>query len=118
MFLSVEMMSMAGTLTVPPYPMMKCEPARLVRVAERERQLGMGQVLPLALVDVQIGTAQSGGADAHQHVERVSQLRLGNLVHRRAFVILVQPYCLYQCSPPSGPLVSRCQNPSASAWSR
>jgi hypothetical protein len=35
-------------------------------------QLEMGQVLPLALVDVQTGKAQAGGADAHQHIEPVA----------------------------------------------
>ena len=43
-----------------------------------------------------MASLKSGGADTHQHVERVIHLRLRDLVYRRAFVVLVQPYCLHQ----------------------
>ena len=54
-----------------------------------------------------MASLKSGGADAHQHVERVIHLLAREpRLYRRAFVVLVQPYCLHQCSSPSGPWVS------------
>ena len=41
-----------------------------VLVAGRVGQLDLGLLGPLALLDVQVGAAQPGGADPDDHVER------------------------------------------------
>jgi hypothetical protein len=75
------------------------DPARVL-VTESERQLWMRQRLPLALIDVQVGTTQAGRSNTYQDIERPCDLGLRNIVQRRTFVILVQPYCLHERSPP------------------
>jgi hypothetical protein len=63
----------------------------------------MRQRLPLALIDVQVGTTQSRRSNAYQDIERPSDLGLRDIVQGRTFVILVQPYCLHQRSLPTVP---------------
>ena len=66
------------------------DPARVL-VAGRVGQLDLGLLRPLPLLDVQIGAAQAGRADLHDHVQRAGRLRLLDRVQRQPGVVLVQP---------------------------
>ena len=61
-----------------------------VLVAEHVGQLDAGLLGPLALLDVQVGAAQPGAADAHDHVVRPGDLGLGDLLDGERLVVLVQ----------------------------
>ena len=55
-----------------------------VLVAGRVGEDDLGLLRPLALLDVQVGAAQPGRADLHDHVERAERLRLVDLLELRA----------------------------------
>src|SRR4051812_31292620 len=61
-----------------------------VLVARRVGQLHLGLLGPLALLDVQVGAAEPGRADADDHVERARDLRLVDVVHLQSLVVGVQ----------------------------
>src|SRR6516164_3602825 len=50
---------------------------------------------PLSLLDVQVGPAQSGSADPHDHVERTDHPGLVDLVELERLVVCVQPRRLH-----------------------
>ena len=66
-----------------------------VLMAGRVRELDVGPGGPLALLDVQIGAAQAGRADAHDDVEGPRGLRLVDRVELQGLVVLVQPRGLH-----------------------
>src|SRR3954451_19928577 len=61
-----------------------------VLVARRVRQLDLGLLGPLALLDVEVRAAQAGRADLHDDVERAGDLRLVDLVEVQCLVVRVQ----------------------------
>jgi hypothetical protein len=65
------------------------DPARVL-VTRGVGEGDLGLLRPLALLDVQIGPAQPGGADAHDHVQRAVDRRLGDLLQLERLVVLVQ----------------------------
>jgi hypothetical protein len=66
-----------------------------ILMTEGERQPGMRQMLPLALIDMQIGPTESGCSNADQDVEGALYCRLRDLMEGRTFVVPVKPYCLH-----------------------
>src|SRR5699024_3824105 len=66
-----------------------------VLVTDDVRQLRRHLVSPLALDDMQVGTAHSGGTDLDEHVERVRDPRIRHLVHGRPRTVLVNPDSLH-----------------------
>src|SRR5699024_12149710 len=60
-----------------------------VLVSEDVGQLRMLDLFPLALDDVQVGAAHTGGADVHDHVPRAVDLRVGRIFVRWRLVVLV-----------------------------
>src|SRR5262249_20306123 len=62
-----------------------------------ERHAGL--LRPLALLDVQVGPAQPGRPDPHDHVQRPEDLRVVDLLDLQRLVVLVQARCLHTASP-------------------
>src|SRR3954454_15783140 len=62
-----------------------------VLVAGRVGQLDLRILRPLPLLDVEVGAAQPGGPDPHDHVEGLGRLRLVHRVELERVVIRVQP---------------------------
>ena len=66
-----------------------------VLVARGVGQLHAGLLGPLALLDVEVGAAQAGGADPHDHIERTVGLGLVDRVELQRVVVSVQPRGLH-----------------------
>src|SRR3954466_989226 len=66
-----------------------------VLMAGHVRERDAGPLRPLALLDVQVGPAQPGGAALHDHVERPEDPRLVDLLDLQLLVVLVQARCLH-----------------------
>src|SRR5262249_10177112 len=66
-----------------------------VLVAGHVGQHDAGLLRPLALLDVQVGPAQPGGADLDDHVKRPGDLRLVDLLDLQSLVVVVQPRSLH-----------------------
>ncbi len=84
-------------------------PARVL-VAEDVGQRGAHRRVPLALDDVQVGTADAGAADLHDDVERSADLRIRHLVDDWLSVKLVQPDGLHWSSSPCPGESYRCRS--------
>jgi hypothetical protein len=67
-------------------------------MTEGERELGMRQMLPLALIDVQVGPTESSRSNAHQDIEGTLYCGLRDLIDGRTFVVPVKPYCFHESS--------------------
>jgi hypothetical protein len=61
-----------------------------VLVAEDVGQLDARLLRPLPLLHVEVGPAQAGAADAHDHVVRTGDRRLGDRLHLQRVVVAVQ----------------------------
>jgi hypothetical protein len=72
-----------------------------VLMAGRVGQLDLGLLGPLALLDVQVGPAEAGRADAHDDVQRSRHARLVDFVELERLVVGVQA-CSFHASISSG----------------
>src|SRR2546422_299392 len=62
------------------------------------QRIGQGRVhflFPLSLNDVQVGATQTRTTNAHNDIQRASDLRLTNLFDFRQFFVVVQSYCFH-----------------------
>ena len=66
-----------------------------VLVAEDVGKAGVLDRVPLALDDVQVGAAESGGADIDDHVPRAGDPGLGDLLDDGVLSVLVQTNCFH-----------------------
>jgi hypothetical protein len=61
-----------------------------VLMADGVGEFGVHCLVPLALHDVEVGTAHSGAADLDDHIERSGDRRLRDLLDHRVPVVLMQ----------------------------
>jgi hypothetical protein len=71
-----------------------------VLVADDVGQLRPHRLGPLAFEDVQVGAADPGAADLHDHVQRALQLRFRDVVDLRIGVVVVHPDGLHRHTSP------------------